>query len=61
MAKLNNLSVIEYDVIMQAINNYKAQLQTSELDFTEGERTREQYLEALENVEDAIISANIPF
>lgn len=60
-----NLSSIEYNAIMQAINNAKAAIADDEFIDPYGENpdgyTNETLLEALNSVEDKIISHNIPF
>jgi hypothetical protein len=63
MQKIGKLSVIQYDAIMQAINNYKAQLEDGALiDYTgKTTYTGEQLRKAIEEVENIIIKANIPF
>lgn len=59
-----NLSSIEYNAIMQAINNAKAAIADDEFIDPYGENpdgyTNETLLEALNSVENKIISANIP-
>ena len=59
------LSVIEYDAIMQAINNYKAELSTRGLGLewagNEEGYTEESIKEALERVEEFIMVSNLPF
>jgi hypothetical protein len=59
-----HLSVIEYDVIMQAINNAKAAIADDEFidpyaENTDG-YTNETLLAALNRIEDRIINANTP-
>lgn len=59
-----NLTVIEYNVIMQAIDNAKNAIAEDTFidpyaEQTEG-YTNETVLEALESVENKIMSANIP-
>ena len=58
------LSTIEYDAIMQAINNAKAAIADDEFIDPYGENpdgyTNETLLAALNQVEDKIIRANIP-
>ena len=59
------LSSIEYDAIMQAINNAKATIADDEFIDPYGENpdgyTNETLLAALVRVEDKIISHNLPF
>lgn len=56
------LTTIEYDAIMQAINNYKSELEVHGLaqypDVTD--YTAPELLAALNRVEDRIIADNIP-
>lgn len=58
------LTVIEYDAVMQAINNAKAAIADDEFIDPYGENpdgyTNETLLAALESVENKIISENIP-
>ena len=58
------LSTIEYDAIMQAINNAKGAIADDEFIDPYGENpngyTNESLLEALNHVESKIISDNIP-
>lgn len=59
------LSCIEYDAIMQAINNAKSAISDDEFIDPYGKNkdgyTNETLLTALESVERKIIEANIPF
>lgn len=58
------LTVIQYDAIMHAINNAKDQIATDTFIDPYAENpdgyTNETLLKALEQVEDMIITANIP-
>lgn len=58
------LTAIQYDAIMQAINNAKAEIATDTFIDPYAENpdgyTNETLLEALNQVEDKIIDANIP-
>lgn len=61
---LHNLSVIEYNVLMQAINNAKDEIANDTfIDPYNNEEgyTNETLLKALDGVEKYIIEANIPF
>lgn len=58
-----NLTTIQYDAIMQAIDNYKLQLEDGALiDYTgKTTYTGEQLRKAIEEVERLIIKSNNPF
>lgn len=60
-----NLTTIEYDVIMEAINNAKSAIHDDEFIDPYAENpdyyTNETLLAALDSVERKIISDNIPF
>lgn len=60
-----NLSVIEYNVLMQAINNAKCAIADDEFIDPYAENpdgyTNDSLLQALESAENKIISDNIPF
>ena len=60
---MKNLSSIQYDAIMQAIDLYKNTLKTDGIDeYSNTENyTVESLLKAVDEVEDIIIQANIPF
>lgn len=64
-SKIGWLSVIQYDAIMQAINN--AQAEIADDTFIDpyadnpDQYTNEQLAQALDEVRDIIISENIPF
>lgn len=62
---MKNLTSIQYNVIMQAINNAKIAIHDDEFIDPYGETTEginnESCLQALNEVENMIISANIPF
>lgn len=59
------LTVIEYDVLMQAIENAKCEIADDEFIDPYAENiegyTNESLLEALESVEKKIIGDNVPF
>lgn len=64
MRTIHNLTSIEYDVIMQAINNAKAEIADDTFIDPYAENpdgyTNETLLAALERVEDIIYESNIP-